>query len=226
MLSRVWAGFDKKLAEYYRVYLPELPGFGASDDGGNELHNTKLFADALCAFVKQKKIEHTPIIAFSLGTVVAVNAAIQNCTDGKLILIGTPVVVESQKLKQVSWLPIWLRRLLCSTTIGRDKILVPVLRDIIGVADRKRDEALLNELRVTDTKSLVDIDVYREVGLSMPKLLKQLNNEVYFIYGAKDKLYQTSKHLIKNPIVIENADHNIFKSQPDKSLEVLRNILQ
>lgn len=226
MIADPWSGFEKILAKYYKVYILHLPGFGASDCVKNELHNSELFATALAAFIKHEKLTQIAIIALSLGTVVTVKAVVRNKLKNKLILVGTPVGIQSEKLKNASLIPIWMRRLVGSTAIGRSKVLIPVLRDIIGKADKKSDIGLLKDLQTTDTKSLVDINVHSEVELQMPKLLQQLKNETYFIYGDRDKLLETSKHLISKPILIENADHNTFESQPEITLEVIRSILQ
>lgn len=222
MTSDPWKGFEKELAKYYKVYLPHLPGFGASETVNNRLHNTELFSEAFSLFIKNTQLEKAPIIAFSLGTVVAVKAVSKGCSDGKLILIGMPLRISSEKLKIASLIPIWVRRILGSTIWGRSKILIPILRDVIGIADKKRNAQLLKELKTTDTRALVDLDPYKEVESQMPKLLKKLKNEVIYIYGANDKLLKTSKSLIKNPIIIKEADHNVFRSQPKNTLNILK----
>ena len=226
MIADPWSGFEKELSMHYKVYLLHLPGFGASECVGNKLHNSDLFASALSAFIKYEKLEQVPIIALSLGTVVTIKAMVNNKLINKLILVGTPVGIQSEKLNSASRIPVWIRRLVGSTVIGRSKILIPVLRDIIGKTDNKSDIGLLKDLQTTDTKSLVDIDVYSEVELQISGLLKQLKNEAYFIYGTKDKLLEKSKHLILKPILIENADHNTFASQPKKTLYMIQSILQ
>lgn len=226
MIADPWGGFDTKLARgKFRVYLPHLPGFGASDAIKNKPHNTVLFADALAFFIKFKKLQKVPIIAFSLGTVVATRAMIRHTLPNTLLLAGTPIGIESDMLKNASLMPVWLRRAVASTVWGRKRILIPVLRDILGDGTEERDRGLLNDLTTTDTKSLVDINMHQEVNLQMKRLLQQINNEVYYLYGDRDALWKTARHYVKKPIVIKGAEHNIFTSEPNKTLAVINILL-
>jgi pimeloyl-ACP methyl ester carboxylesterase len=226
MIANPWKGFEKKLAKYYTVYLPHLPGFGASDAVNGRLHTTDLFAEALSAFIEKTKLDQVPLVALSLGTVVAIKSAINGCTRGSLIVIGMPVKFENRNLKTISLIPVWIRRLIGSTIWGRKTILIPILRGITGAEGKKSDQELLDDLSSTDTRSLVDIDVYTEIEQQMPTLLPRIKNKVVYIYGSKDTLADYAKAFVKNPIRIEGADHNIFTSQPQKSLAILRNILR
>ena len=221
MISDPWNGFDKELSKTHTVYLAHLPGFGGSDVVSGRFHNTDLFSEALCTFIKETKLQNAPVIALSLGTVVAAKSAEKECLQGKLILIGAPIKVDSEILKKASLIPIWLRRFIGSTEWGRSKILVPILRDIIGNKDKGNDQELLRELEITDTKALVDLDVYREVNLQMPEVLPKLKNEIVYIYGEKDKLLKSAKEFLKDMVIIEDADHNIFKSQLSITFEVI-----
>jgi pimeloyl-ACP methyl ester carboxylesterase len=226
MISNPWKGFENRLAESYKVYLPNLPGFGSSDVIDDQIHTTDLFAEALCAFVNDANLKDVPVIAFSLGTVVTVKSVVNGCIKGKLILVGMPSKVKSEKLKKASLIPMRFRRILGSTVWGREKILIPILRDIVGNAGEKRDNGMLSGLEETDTRSLVDLDVYKEIELQVPVLLPKLSNETVFIYGSKDKLIDSTKDLVLNPIVIEGAEHNVFRTHPDKLLSLLKDILQ
>ncbi len=110
MISNPWCGFEKELAKSYKVYIPYLPGFGSSDAVDGKRHTTDLFADALCAFVNETELNHAPVVALSLGSVVAVKSAAEGCVKGELILVGMPGNVKSKKLKIASLIPVWLRR--------------------------------------------------------------------------------------------------------------------
>ncbi len=46
MVADPWGGFEKLLARHYQVYLPELPGFGASETVPGRVHDTQLFGEA------------------------------------------------------------------------------------------------------------------------------------------------------------------------------------
>lgn len=226
MISNPWYGFENKLAKSYRVYIPHLPGFGSSDTVSGKRHTTDLFADALCSFIKETKLSNAPVIALSLGTVVTVKLAAKGCIKGKLVLVGMPGKVESEKLRRASLIPIWLRHAFGSTVLIRKKILIPALRDALGSkADKKRDEELLNSMSEIDTRALVDMNVYEEIVLQVPILLPKLSNKLTFVYGENDKLIESTRNLISSPIIIKGAGHNVFRSQPDKMLAILKDIL-
>ena len=73
MYSPPWDGFENKLAEHFKVYTPDMPGFGGSEPIDGHVHNTDLFADAFCEFIKSEELQESPIISLSLGTVVSAN---------------------------------------------------------------------------------------------------------------------------------------------------------
>lgn len=227
LISNPWYGFEKELAKFHKVYIPYLPGFGSSDAVDGKRHTTDLFADALCAFVNETKLNHAPVVALSLGSVVAVKSAAKGCIKGELILVGMPGKVKSKKIEKASHIPVWLRRAFGSTVWARKRILIPAVLDALGSkTDKKREQELLDSMSEIDTRSLVDPDPYNEIVLKMPVLLPKIVNRMTFIYGGNDKLIESTKDLISKPILIKNAGHNIFRSQPGKTLSVLKDILQ
>ncbi len=70
--------------------------------------------------------------------------------------------------------------------------------------------------------SYVSMIVYICLIYLVLALLRQLTEE----YGEKDKLLNSTKELVKDPLVIEGADHNPFTSQPASTLNLLRKILE
>ncbi len=226
MIHNPWQKFETELAKNYQVYLPHLPGFGGSDAIDGKVHSTELFSIGLASFLKHTKLENAPVIAFSLGTVIAVSAAAAGTLKGQLILVGVPGKIEGRILAKANLIPLWLRRQICSTSIGRKKILMPLVRDIIGNDAKNEDINLLEELAITDTRALVDLDIFKDVVVKMEKLLPQITNKVVFIYGEHDRLHTSTTHLVKDPLVIEGADHNPFTSQPTKLLSTLIQIIE
>ncbi len=227
MISRSWNGFDGMLAKYHTVYIPELPGFGASDAIPHRLHDTDLFAKALCAFVRENQLQQAPVIALSLGTIVALKAAAAGTVQGPLILVGMPVKTESAKLKNASLIPVFLRRLICSTSWGREHILLPVLRDILGTRpDAQGDVRLLKDLQSTDTRALVDLNAVKEIQEDIPAIMPNIHNPIWYIYGSEDNLLKDARVAKDRLHVIKGARHNVFSSQPEQLLSILRQILK
>jgi pimeloyl-ACP methyl ester carboxylesterase len=226
MISRSWNGFDGMLAKYHTVYVPELPGFGASEAVPGCLHNTDLFAKALCAFVRENRLQQAPLIALSLGTIVALKAAAAGTVHGPLILVGMPVKTESAKLKNASRIPVALRRLICSTVWGREYILLPVLRDILGTKpDAQGDAKLLEDLQSTDTRALVDLNVAQEIQEDIPAIMPNIPNEIWYIYGSEDNLLKDARVPEDRLRVVKGARHNVFSSRPEKLMPVLRQLV-
>lgn len=68
--SEVWGGFAGKLAEKYRVIIPDLPGHGRSDVFG-EIHTMELMAEIIEELLNDLKIEKVFLTGHSLGGYVA-----------------------------------------------------------------------------------------------------------------------------------------------------------
>jgi pimeloyl-ACP methyl ester carboxylesterase len=226
MVADIWGGFEKLLGKHYKVYLPELPGFGASEAVDGQLHNTELFARALSSFLKYTELERAPVIAFSLGTVVAIKAATISNICGEFILVGMPVRLESKLLQKVIQMPLAARRALATSELARGGILLSILRDVIGTADRGFALKYLSLLKTSDIRAMVDGDPTIEVEKDLPWLLSRVTNKMYFVYGEHDKLRQWGEKLLGREIImIDDAGHDVFMSQPEKTLKVVMRIL-
>lgn len=224
VLDDPWNGCAEELAKKFKVYLFQLPGFGASETVKGKQHTSDLFAQALGSFLEHQKLQKAPVIAFSLGAVAAVKAAVKGLHKGKLILIGAPVRVESNKLRSSRLLPLFLRRLIGSTRWGRKNLILNILRDVIGPISLKKDNELLKDMETTDTRSLVDTDIEREIK-HLPEYISELQNRISFIYGEKEKLLQTSKNYISNSFIIKNSFHTVFEWKPEEIVRLLENLV-
>lgn len=220
-----WCDTEFELAKHFKLYLPDLPGFGASETVSGEVHDTDLFSDALDTFIKHTNLSDVPVIGFSLGAVTAIKSASRGYLKGKLVLIGLPGKVNNKKLRMASLLPLQIRRSLALSSLARKKILIPIFKDVIGIKDKERDHILYDAMLSTSVKSLTDINMFEKKDRNVQSLLKRVKNETIFIYGEYDKLLRSTKDFITSPIIIENADHVVFSSQPGKILLVVRSAL-
>ncbi|HEX6976924.1 MAG TPA: alpha/beta hydrolase [Patescibacteria group bacterium] len=221
LLSNPWSHWEEKLAKNYKVYLIDLPGYGASDAIEGEIHNTDLFAQSLCEFIQQNNLQKSPIISFSLGTIVAIRASAKNCTQGKQILVGVPGKVTGTQVEIAEKVPLSIRRYLASTRFGKETFLIPIVYGNVGEESTRAKQKTLELLSQNDPKTSADIDVKKEIEEDLPKLLPKVKNETVFIYGGNDLLKTTTKNLISDFIEIPNSGHNIFAYQPEKSSEVI-----
>lgn len=230
MIANPWQGFEKKLAKYYKVYLPIMPGFGNSNIVKGKIHNTNLFSNSLCQFIKRKNLSNIPIISLSFGGIISLKSAIRQCNKAKLILIGLPFKVSGWKSELAQITPLFLRRFLIKSNWIRTKLLIPSLKENTQgkkyVLDKNFIKSFLNALQTTNPKSLIDTNYKREVVNELPFLIKQVKNKTYYIYGENDIQKENAKLLNIPYITIPNATHNTFTSNPEQTLKEIKKIIE
>ncbi len=224
MASRVWEGFDKELAKYFKVYVLELPGFGASDTVKGERHNTDLFAKVLGAFAKNMDLVRVPVLAFSLGTLVALKAAAKGFVLGKLVLVGVPGRVNGGAGFFDVVIPYLLKRSLFSSWWGK-RILGVLLLTNVGRAGKRKAGNFLKILEQTDWRSVVEINYKKEIEEDLPKALKKAKNKKLFLYGEYDLLKNTTQEMIRSYEIVPKAGHNAFRGNKKETLAKIRKFL-
>lgn len=222
MTAVPWSGFETKLAQDFKVYVPDLPGFGASDAIPGQKHNTDLFFRALCEFIKQQDLGEAPIISLSLGTVVSAKATAAGCTTGTLIFVGAPGQVTGFNARILQYIPLPIRHIVIGSYWGKDKILVPALDANVGNKPKKDNSIFIRNLETTDVRSIADINYFREINQEFPQVIKQLKNKLIYIYGANDTQKNQVEHLTDNFIEIQDSGHNVFEDQPVELLKVIK----
>jgi pimeloyl-ACP methyl ester carboxylesterase len=226
IIADPWFGFEELLAREYQVYMPELPGFGASETVFGRVHDTELFAEAFAAFVRKANLVNVPVIAFSMGTVVAARAAAAGNVKGKLIMVGMPTSLESPLLKSIIDLPLPARHILAQNEIARGGVLLAILADVIGMADRKFTGKYLELLKTSDVRAMVDTDYIDEVEKDLPWVLQQVNNPKWFVYGEYDKLKVGADRLLgKKILVVSEAGHDVFAGNPKETMKIVRRLI-
>jgi pimeloyl-ACP methyl ester carboxylesterase len=218
-------GFEDTLAQHFKVYVPEMPGFGASDAVAGEIHNTDLFADCLCQFVEKEGLKNTPIVSLSLGTIITVKSAARGCLKGQLILVGMPGRVSGWMYNLTEYLPLRLKRYLASTSWGKRKLIIPILQENIGSFGKEIEDLLFDELSETDPRAVVDTNYKKEIETELKQAFQQIDNEVIFVYGEKDVEKGTVKDFVDSYIEIPGAEHNIFRTNPEETLDILQQLL-
>ncbi len=219
-----WNGqrFKQMLATDFRVFVPEMPGFGTSQIIKSKKHNTDLFAQSLAVFLTQLKLQEAPLIALSLGCIVALKAALLGATKGNLLLTGMPIKVNGWRYHLSQLLPLELQKLIIQTRWGGKQVLLPMLKESLGAPEENGNgDKLLQMMERTHPKSIVEIDYKKEVEEEMPQLINQVANKKYFFYGEFDPQKKWAKNLLNSYRVIPQATHNAFKSQPKKTLKLL-----
>lgn len=225
MTSVPWNGFEPKLAKEFKVYVPDLPGFGASDAIDRQVHNTDLFSRALCEFINQQGLGEAPIISLSLGTVVSAKTAVSGCTNGMLIFVGAPSKVGGIFSQILQSIPLAIKHILVATYWGKDKLLIPALDSNIGNKPKSDNSKFIWDLETSDVRAITDVNYFREINQEFPVIIKQLKNKAVFIYGSNDTQKNQVKHLTDNFIEIKNSGHNVFEGQPDELIKIIKEVL-
>jgi pimeloyl-ACP methyl ester carboxylesterase len=89
-----------RLAREYRVYAPDLPGFGHSDKPPRALDIPEL-ADALIAWMDTAGLDRVALVGNSLGCQIIVNAAIRyQARVDRLVLQGPTMDRHARTLRQ------------------------------------------------------------------------------------------------------------------------------
>jgi pimeloyl-ACP methyl ester carboxylesterase len=94
------------LAPYYRVYVPDLPGFGNSGKPAHALNVTEL-ADALAAWMQQLGLQRAVVLGQSFGSQIVTELAVRRPELVQSeILVDPTVNPHAQNLLQltISWL--------------------------------------------------------------------------------------------------------------------------
>lgn len=225
MTSIPWNGFEAKLAKEYKVFVPDLPGFGASDAIDGQIHNTDLFSRALCEFIKQQNLQEASIISLSLGTDVSAKAAAAGCAGGPLIFVGSPSQVSGLFSRLLQIIPLPIKHIIVGTYWGKDKLLIPALDNNIGNKTKKDNSKFISELETSDVRAIADVNYFREINQEFPEIIKQLKNKVVFIYGVNDTQKNHVAYLTDKIIEIRDSGHNVFEGQPEKLIEQIKEIL-
>lgn len=119
--SRSLLPLAARLARVASVYAPDLPGFGISSRPRRALDIAEL-ADAVAAWMRANAIERAVLVGHSLGSQVAVEAALRHPElVAKIVLVG-PVVEPGWR----DWLRLCFRLLLDATREPPGFILVAV----------------------------------------------------------------------------------------------------
>lgn len=225
MTAVPWGGFEEKLAKEFKVLVPDLPSFGASDAIPGQLHNTDLFSQALCEFINQQNLGNAPIISLSLGTVVSAKAAVAGCAGGSLIFVGAPSQVSGLFSRLLQAVPLSIKHILVGTHWGKDKLLIPALDSNIGNKTKKDNSKFISELETSDILAITDVNYFKEINEEFPQIIKQLKNKVIFIYGSNDAQKNHVAYLTDKIIEIKDSGHNIFEGQPEELIKVIKRVI-
>lgn len=118
--AKRWQNLIKKLGEKHRVFAPDLPGFGLSQELP-VFHTMENYLPYLLDFVKQLKLKRFTLMGVSMGTVLAVSLTKEIPEKiKKLVLLGPVYSKASFKIPRLKL----ILSLLFLSTFPRSKLLI------------------------------------------------------------------------------------------------------
>lgn len=117
--SRYMIPLAERLASHFKVYAPDLPGFGRNDQPRRTLNLIEL-ADALAAWMRACELDGASVLANSIGCQIVAELAIRHAELVERIILVSPTV--DQRARRV--FPQFFRLLL---DIPREPVLLPFI---------------------------------------------------------------------------------------------------
>ncbi len=222
--ARSWEHNAKGLAEYYSVFIPDLPGFGKSQSMG-EKFNINDFVRFVDEFSDSLGITRFNLAGHSIGGDVALRFALRHTHKVKsLVLINSWGLGKDIAL----WLRVMSHPFLCDT-LGEFCIAVThgikrLSRALLGLS---LPVNFYNRLQIDIGRSMVnlkgqsDVMLQRLSDLLMPTLLicggKDPVVPAYQSYAAAQIISDCKLH------VFQDCGHSVYKQRPDDFNRILHN---
>jgi len=232
MHSSIWIGFAERLAEHYRLYMPDLPGHGNSPyRQERELGD---WARACLEVAPPRALW----LGWSLGAQIALQAALEQPqrVGGVIGVCGTPRFVQAHDWPHAMSLETLqqfisasrqdhrktLERFLALQVRGSDDSLetLRLLRERLRIKPDPRPEALDAGLELLKT-----VDLREDLG--------RLACPTAWLFGERDTLVPADVAValaerLPQPLtrVIPGSAHAPFLSHPNETLDSLCNLLE
>ena len=133
--SAYWVPFAARLADAFRVVVPDLPGHGRSDTPRRAL-DVEGFADALLNFLNAAALERPVLVGHSLGSQIALALAARHPERVERLVLVSPTVDADHRSLHAQAL-----RLLASLPRERPSLVPLVLADFARMHVRLVGEA-------------------------------------------------------------------------------------
>ena len=207
--SRYMIPTAEHLAPHYRVYAPDLPGFGKSDKPAHVLNIAGL-ANALAAWMRAVGLECGVMVANSLGCQIVVDLALRYPRRiERAVLIGPTIDRRGRTIRQQFW------RLLRDSV--REPLSQPfvVLSDYLKTGPRRTLRTLRYALedRIEEKLPRVGIPALVVRGEHDPIVSQRWTEEV------------TRLLPLGRLVIIPGAAHTVNYSKPAELVRVIRPFL-
>ncbi len=199
-----------RLAPYYHVYLPDLPGFGRSAKPPHILNVAEL-SDALAAWMQTMKLPSATLLGNSVGCQIIVNFALRHpeCIE-RAILVSPTMDPKARTIHQEAG------RLLLDTPCEPLHFLPVLLREY----------ALAGIPRTIRTLQYAFED-------PMEEHLHRVHIPTLVVRGSRDPIVpqdwvEEVNRLLPNSqlVVVQGAGHAVNFNSPDRLVHLVRSFLQ
>lgn len=201
--TRRWENIILHLGEKFKVYSPDLPGFGKSPPFKRGWHTMARYAQYLTAFTQKLGLRDYVLIAGSMGGVIALHMLkTPHPKIRKLILFGTPYdkayFLFGKKTRRL------LSLILKMAVKGR---IATMIADLLIGIDFLLYRALKRGLSPTDRKEEIIKFEMRQWRVMPARIWMQTAHEVLNVNFSKEKIRTTVPTLIvaaKGDFFIDN----------------------
>lgn len=199
-----------QLAPYYRVYVPDLPGFGKSSNPSHILTVPEL-ADALAAWMQTMQLPKAVLLGNSLGCQIIVNFALrypERITHA--ILVGPTMDPKARSIHQAAF------RLLCDAPCEPISYLPVLLREYLAAGIRRTIRTLQYAFadRMEDNLPKMRIPTLIVRGSQDPIVSQNWAKEVQRLLPGSQL------------ILVDGVGHAVNFNAPKRLVEITRSFLQ
>jgi len=219
--SNYWLGAMEQICSNgFQMIVPDLPGFGETS-APTEIWGAEEYAEFLKKFIEKIDLKDFTIIGHSFGGGVAMILA-GKCENIKNVILCDAAVVRSERLD--------LRQKIAKNLANWGQVIAktpvyPILRKILYRFAGASDYYLANEQMKEIFKKVITEDLlYAVDNVKQPCLI---------IWGEKDKATPIEDAILLNRkiigselVIIPNARHNPYRSEPVKTSQSIIKFLR
>lgn len=215
---------DELIRRGYKVYCPDLPGFGNSKLIANSWFLAN-YIDFVKKFLAENKLSKFILIGHSFGGRIGIKFAAQNPQGLQaLVLTGAPGINPVPKFK--------IRFFLILARIGKLIFSLPLLSSL-KILFRKFLYKIANASDYYNTNDYMLGTFKNIVKESLIPYLSQINTPTLFLWGREDRMVpleiaKKMNKLIKNSKlgVIDNARHGVPWTHPKEFVDEIEKFLK
>jgi pimeloyl-ACP methyl ester carboxylesterase len=220
----VYESVANSIKDKYRVIVPDLPGFGTSDEPP-EAWGIEEYSDFVLHFLFQLKIKETDFIGHSFGgrLIIYLSTHINDLKIGKIVLIDSAGIMPKRTAKQKTMIRLY--------KLKKAFLHLPFIYfffpDMIDMWQHEQGSEDYRNASPIMKKCLV-----KAVNNDLTGNLKDIENDTLIIWGDQDQATPIGdayimRDNIRNSglVVLEGCGHYSFLQNPAKFKRVLRAFL-